>query len=97
MSSKNVLSMAKSSVSNQNCGNEERIEIDRQVTELLHVKYDENKEGYYVTLWGMAISKLCKTQKEAIGFIESNDPDMLITAMYGIASQLIKENNEKSK
>lgn len=95
MNSENVLSMAKSSANNQNCGSIDRVEMDRQVTELLHVKYDENKEGYYVTLWGMAISKLCKTQEEAIGYIERNDPDMLITAMYGIASQLIKENNEK--
>lgn len=87
--------MAKSSANNQNCGIEERIEMDRRITELLHVKYDEKKEGYYVTLWGMAISKLCKTQEEAIGYIERNDVDMLITAMYGIANQLIKENNEK--
>lgn len=97
MNLKNALNLSKSSANSQDCGNEKRVEMDRKVTELLHVKYDVEREGYYVTLWGMAISPMCKTQEEAIGYIQRNDTDMLVTAMYGIASQLIKENNEKSK
>lgn len=91
----NVLSMSKSERSKAGCGTEKRIEMDVKVTDLLHIKCDEETGKYYVALWGMGISNPMETQAECMELIKKSDPDMLITAMYGIASQLIKENNEK--
>lgn len=93
MNSKNVLSMSKSKPSNQDCGNEKRVEMVRKITELLSVNYVEGK--YHVTIWNFAISKGFDTQEEAIRLIEEKDIDMLITAMYGIGSQLVKEATDK--
>lgn len=73
--------------------------MDRIVTDLLHVKYD-GEDGYYVSLWDMAISKIYKSADEAENALYNNKKDrtdMLITAMYGIASMLIAENNLKNK
>lgn len=91
----NVLSMLKSEQNNSNYGEEgERVELTRKLTDLLEIKYVEG--GYYITLWGFAISERYNNADDAEYIFLNNTKkriDMILTATYGIMNVLLNDNN----
>lgn len=97
MNTKKQSNSSKLEDGNENSSTEIRVEVDRKITEMLHVKEIDGK--YHVTLWGGAITPGMETQEEAIKLIEDRDPDMLITAMWGVSCEAINNwsNNQKEE
>lgn len=95
MNTKKQSNSSKLEDGNESYSTEIRIETDRKITEMLHVKEIEGK--YHVTLWGGAITPGMDTQEEAIRLIENRDIDMLITAMWGVACEAINNWLNKTK